>query len=351
MERGCGRHRSSVVMRRDGDVVGFGQSREAADSDDAFTVEIGPQDVHHAFTQQVLVHRHFRDRPAEAERGHALVGDFANGPKVRGRAGLVEPEQVEAFERCRDARGVAGREIPAAIENKIDVVGRPRPQPIEAGSNRVVISLPLVARRGRRDRHGERLVSGFDAGGERGRELIVRCAGQRRERADLESNGPAQKPIHGRAARFRSDVQQRHVYARVEWRAAPNDGVRRRGTTHHGAARGIEVRRSLARTFAPSGQTAARADADDRIGAPGGRLANGKCSEILDGIRRRGGNCGGSLKRDCGCQSLFAWVHALLRPRFLIEWSSPAGVDSLQPPMRRSHRGDQVSVWPVCHIH
>ena len=56
MQRGCGGDGPAVVMRRDGHIIGLSHRCDLTDAANACRVEIGAQDVHETFAQQILKH-------------------------------------------------------------------------------------------------------------------------------------------------------------------------------------------------------------------------------------------------------------------------------------------------------
>src|SRR5579864_4774908 len=61
----------------------------------------------------------FGGKTSEADGRHIFAGDSISGGKIRDRAGLIEPQQMERLECGGQAGGIAGRESSAGIEHKV----------------------------------------------------------------------------------------------------------------------------------------------------------------------------------------------------------------------------------------
>ena len=139
-----GSDRPAFMIRRHGRVVGLGHCGNPTNHRDTRSLQIGTQNIDGAFSKQVLELARLRDVAPEAERRHTFVRDLLNRPQVCRGAGLVEPEQMEAFQAGCDAGGIAGAQPASSIQHEVEIL-RTRSQPIHARPHRTVERLPLVA--------------------------------------------------------------------------------------------------------------------------------------------------------------------------------------------------------------
>ena len=121
--------------------------------------EIGPENIDDFLTQRVLHFAGLLDVTPETERRSALIGDFADGGKIRQWAGLVEPLQMKPFDRGSQAAGITRRERDGAAQHEIRITGHGA-QLIKAAADGFGECLPLVARRHWRQWHGESAEAG-----------------------------------------------------------------------------------------------------------------------------------------------------------------------------------------------
>src|SRR4051794_8148962 len=101
------------------DVVRFGECGDATYLRDAMPRDIGTQHIDRVAAQQILKDAVFGGEAPETDRRHALTRDTIRATKVRERAGLVEPEQVQTLEGGGETGCIAGSESAGSVQDKV----------------------------------------------------------------------------------------------------------------------------------------------------------------------------------------------------------------------------------------